>query len=124
VAGVRPGGDEFQSEIYGPQVKIVSSPELAVPAGQVVDRLLLGDNELSSGTASQTERAGRQVCGVLVRCSPESGLIRLTAFGRAEDGTSQAVALVGSSWLRRLQVVRWRAAIRVQAASMAARWVS
>ncbi len=47
VAGVLPGGNEFQSAIYGPQAKVASTPELVRLAGRAVDRLLMGDNDPS-----------------------------------------------------------------------------
>ncbi|MEV6285895.1 DUF4259 domain-containing protein [Kribbella sp. NPDC051770] len=46
-AAVVAGGDEFGSEIYGPQVEVGSTAELVVLAGRAVDRLLVGHNDLS-----------------------------------------------------------------------------
>jgi hypothetical protein len=57
VADVLPGGDEFQSAVYGPQVEVASTPELAVLAGEAVDRLLIGDNDLSVDWSAEPDGA-------------------------------------------------------------------
>jgi len=66
-----PGGEEFQSEIYGPAKRIPPIPEDLVPlAAEIVDCLLNGENDLkvdlsASGKADEWFAAMRRLHAVL-----------------------------------------------------------
>ena len=71
------GGEEFQSQIYGPAKRIPAIPENLIPlAVEVVDCLLNGENDVKvdlskSGKADKWFAATRRLRAVLVGDSPD-----------------------------------------------------
>jgi len=71
VARNLPGGEEFQSQIYGPAKRIPAIPESLIPlAAEVVDCLLNGENDVKadwirSGEPDKWFAATRRLRGVL-----------------------------------------------------------
>jgi hypothetical protein len=78
VARNLPGGEEFQSEIYGPANQIPSIPENLIPlAVEVVDCLLNGENDLkvdlnASGKADNWFTSMRRLRAVLAGDLPDA----------------------------------------------------